>query len=415
MHLAALTLEEFRCYRRLELALPPRGLVITGANGGGKTTILEAIAFLATTRSPRAGLDRELIRWESGRDLGTAPYARAGGTVQAAGGETALDIGLQLDPASNTAAPMTRKSVKVNGIARRAVDAVGTLRAVLFAPTDLGIVTGSPSGRRKYMDVMLSQIDRRYIRALASYTHTLAQRNALLKRFAAEGRNPNDPALGEELAFWDETLVGAGAYLHARRARTLAALSAHAEDAFLALTNGGHSLAVRLDASIPLPADAPDAANGANGANGGGDDSAAFEAETARAFAAALAERRREEVRRAVSVVGPHRDDLTFQMDGNDLAAFGSRGQQRLAVLATKLAEIAVMTAESGEPPVALLDDILSELDPGHRAYVLDTVLSEDAARQVVITGADAALLDRPVLASLGHVEVTDGDVRPAA
>ncbi len=409
MHLATLTLEEFRCYRRLELALPPRGLVITGANGGGKTTILEAIAFLATTRSPRAGLDRELIRWESGTELSTAPYARAGGVVQAAGGETTLDIGLQLDAASGTATPMTRKSVKVNGIGRRAVDAVGTLRAVLFAPTDLQIITGSPSGRRKYVDVMLSQIDRRYIRALASYTHTLAQRNALLKRFAAEGRNPNDPALSEELAFWDETLVGAGAYLHARRVRTLAALSAHAEDAFLALTNGGHSLAVRLAASIPLPA------GGANGGNDGNDDFAAFEATAARAFAAALAERRREEVRRAVSVIGPHRDDLTFEMDGNDLAAYGSRGQQRLAVLATKLAEIAVMTAESGEPPVALLDDILSELDPGHRAYVLDTVLSEDAARQVVITGADASVLDRPVLASLDHIEVTDGIVRPVA
>lgn len=401
MHLAALTLEEFRCYRHLELVLPSRGLLITGANGSGKTTVLEAVGFLATARSPRAGLDRELIRWGSGEEFGTPPYARVLGRVQAAEGEASLEIALQLDAASPGATPMTRKQMKVNGIGRRAVDAVGTLRAVLFAPTDLNLVTGSPSIRRRYVDVMLSQIDRRYIRALASYTNHLTQRNALLKRFAADGRNPNDPALGEELAFWDEALVAAGAYLHARRAVTLARLSGHAENAFLALTNGGHTLAVRHDASIRTPAtlDAP---------------LAAIEQAATRDFTQALHERRREELRRAVSVIGPHRDDLTLQMDGMDLAAYGSRGQQRLAVLAVKLAEIAVMTDETGEPPVALLDDILSELDPGHRAYVLDTVLAEDETRQVVITGADVSLLDRPALHSLAHLIARDGALQSA-
>ncbi len=403
MYLATLTLEEFRCYRRLELALPSRGLLITGANGSGKTTVLEAMAFLATARSPRAGLDRELIRWGSGEDLGTPPYVRVLGRVHTVEGEASLEITLQLDAATpgTTATPMTRKQVKVNSIARRAVDAVGTLRAVLFAPTDLALVTGSPSGRRRYVDVMLSQIDRRYIRTLAQYTNLLTQRNALLKRFATQGRNPNDPALGEELAFWDESLVAAGAYLHARRAVTLMRLSGHAENAFLALTNGGHTLAVGHEASIPTPAslDMP---------------LAALEQMAARDFTQALHERRREELRRAVSIVGPHRDDLTLQMDGMNLAAYGSRGQQRLAVLAIKLAEIAVMTEETGEPPVALLDDILSELDPGHRAYVLDTVLADDETRQVVITGADASLLHRPVLQTLTHLVAEDGALRPA-
>ena len=401
VYLAALKLEEFRCYRHLDLALPPRGLLITGTNGSGKTTVLEAIAFLSTSRSPRAGLDRELIRWGSGEELGTPPYARAIGAVQATEGAVSLEITLQLDAASPGAAPMTRKQVKVNGIARRAVDAVGTLRAVLFAPTDLNLVTGSPAVRRRYIDVMLSQIDRRYIRSLAQYTTHLTQRNALLKRFAVDGRNPNDPALGEELAFWDEALVAAGAYLHARRALTLARLSVHAENAFLALTNGGHSLSIYHEASIAtsIMADIPIA-----------------EAEqfAARDFMQALHAHRREELRRAVSVVGPHRDDLTLKMDGMDLAAYGSRGQQRLAVLAVKLAEIAVMTDETGEPPVALLDDILSELDPGHRAYVLDTVLAEDETRQVVITGADHAVLDRPVLQMLTHLVAVDGTLQTA-
>jgi len=401
MYLATLTLEEFRCYRRLELALPSQGLLITGANGSGKTTVLEAIAFLATARSPRAGLDRELIRWGSGEALSTPPYARVLGRVHAIEGEASLEITLQLDAATPGATPMTRKQVKVNSIARRAMDAVGTLRAVLFAPTDLALVTGSPSVRRRYVDVMLSQIDRRYIRTLAQYMNLLTQRNALLKRFATQGRNPNDPALGEELAFWDESLVTAGAYLHARRAVTLLRLSRHAENAFLALTNGGHTLAISHEASIPTPAslDVP---------------LVALEQTAARDFTQALHERRREELRRAVSIVGPHRDDLTLQMDGMNLAAYGSRGQQRLAVLAMKLAEIAVMTEETGEPPVALLDDILSELDPGHRAYVLDTVLAEDETRQVVITGADASLLDRPVLQTLTHLVAEDGVLRPA-
>src|SRR5947208_2982690 len=202
MHLTALLLEEFRCYRHLALDIPARGLVITGANGSGKSTILEAVAFLATTRSPRAGLDREMIRWESGTDLASAPYARVHGDIATADGGVTLDISLQLDRALGEGAPMTRKQVKVNNIARRAVDAVGNLRAVVFAPTDLELITGSPSVRRRYLDIMLSQVDRRYIRALASYTANLAQRNALLKRFAAEGRRANDPEVHAELTYW---------------------------------------------------------------------------------------------------------------------------------------------------------------------------------------------------------------------
>lgn len=399
MHLTALALEEFRCYKTLALPLPPRGLVITGANGSGKTTILEAIAFLATARSPRAGLDREMIRWHSGEDLASAPFARVHGDVQTAESAITLDITLQLDSAAPGAAPMTRKQVRVNNIPRRAVDAVGTLRTVLFAPTDLDLITGTPSGRRRYLDIMLSQMDRRYIRALATYTSTLAQRNALLKRFAGENRNPNDPALHAELTYWDESLVAAGAYVHARRAVTVAALSAHAAASFATLTDGTHTLAIAHTASVPTPVGTMTLEE--------------WEQMAARDFAQALHERRREELRRAVSVVGPHRDDIAIHYNDVELAAYGSRGQQRLAVLAIKLAEIAVMTEETGEPPVALLDDILSELDPAHRAFVLETVLA-DENRQVIITGADDGLLDRFTLQSLGRIVAEDGSVQPA-
>ncbi len=397
MHLTALALEEFRCYRSLDLVLPPRGVVVTGANGAGKTTILEAIAFLATTRSPRAGLDREMIRWQSGQDLASAPYARVHGDIAAADGAVSLDITLQLDTASPVAAPMTRKQVKVNGAARRAVDAVGTLRAVLFAPTDLALITESPGVRRRYLDIMLSQIDRRYIGALSTYMHTLAQRNALLKRFAAEHRSPTDPTFNAEIAYWDESLVAAGAYVHARRARTVAVLSQHAAAAFAALTDNKYTLSLAHIATIPTTPHT--------------DDLNELEQTAARDFMQALHAHRREELRRAVSVIGPHRDDVAIRYNDMELSAYGSRGQQRLAVLAIKLAEIAVMTAETGEPPVALLDDALSELDPAHRAFVLETVLA-DEARQVIITGADDSVLDRFMLQDLGRVVVAEGTIR---
>jgi DNA replication and repair protein RecF len=397
MHLTSLLLEEFRCYRHLALDIPARGLVITGANGSGKSTILEAVAFLATTRSPRAGLDREMIRWESGADLAAAPYARVHGDIATTEGQITLDITLQLDRAAGESAPMTRKRVKVNDIARRAVDAVGNLRAVVFAPTDLELITGSPSVRRRYLDIMLSQVDRRYIRALASYTANLAQRNALLKRFAAEGRRANDPEVHAELTYWDETIITSGAYVHARRQTTLSSLSKHAEAAFLALTEGARPLAVAYKPSIPTSAGHPDVSEA--------------EALAARNFAQALQERRAEEHRRAVSVVGPHRDDITILHGGVEIAAYGSRGQQRLAVLALKLAEVAVMTEETGDPPLALLDDILSELDPVHRAFVIETVTAGGDDRQVLITGADDALVETPALRAMTHAHAIEGAV----
>ncbi len=396
MYLTSLTLDEFRCYRHLALALPPRGCVLTGANGSGKSTVLEAVAFLATTRSPRAGLDREMIRWESGQDLAAQPYARVVGALRIGDHEDAtVEIGLQLDRTGGDGPPMTRKQVKINGVPRRAVDAVGTLRAVVFSPMDLDLITGSPSVRRKYLDVMLSQIDRRYIRSLATYTQTLTQRNALLKRFAQENRSARDATAIAELAYWDETLVASGAYVHARRQAIIARLSAHAEAAFAALTEGERALSIEAKPSIPTMGAATEDA----------------EAVAARDFTESLQERRGEEFRRAVSVVGPHRDDVAILHGGHEIAAYGSRGQQRLAVLAIKLAEVAVMTEATGEPPIALLDDILSELDPQHREFVLHTVAAADDARQVLITGADESVVSVPALAAFERFRVTDGAV----
>jgi len=396
MHLTALLLEEFRCYRHLALDIPARGLVVTGANGSGKSTILEAVAFLSTTRSPRAGLDREMIRWESGSDLASAPYTRVHGDIRGASGVTSLEIALQVERAAEATA-MTRKQVKVNGIPRRAVDAVGNLRAVVFAPSDLELVSGPPSIRRRYLDVMLSQVDRRYIRALSAYVATVAQRNALLKRFASEGRRANDPEVHAELTYWDEALIASGAYVFARRQMTVERLSAHAEAAFLALTERDRPLTVAYSPSIPIGQRAASLEEA--------------EAIAARDFAQALAERRVEEHRRAVSVVGPHRDDVTILHGGMPIAAYGSRGQQRLAVLALKLGEVAVMTEETGDPPVALLDDILSELDPVHRTYVIEKVAAAGDDSQVFITGADDALAETPALHAMQHAKAIDGRV----
>ncbi|MFM8592857.1 MAG: AAA family ATPase [Chloroflexota bacterium] len=164
MHLTHLELHQFRSYAHLDLAIDPVGLRLFGDNASGKSTVLEAIMLLASTKSPRSSAEREMVRWGSGEEFGVPPFARVVGQVNRLDGPVAVEIALAADPERLTT---VRKTIKVNGRPARASDTVGRLKAVLFSPEDVALISGSPSGRRRYLDLMISQLSGEYLQALS--------------------------------------------------------------------------------------------------------------------------------------------------------------------------------------------------------------------------------------------------------
>lgn len=393
MHLDRIQLTEFRSYHALDLAIPGPGLVLTGQNAAGKSSLLEAVRMLSILRSPRAVHDREVINWTSGKDLDVSPYARLVGHAGAATGTTTIELGLQI--AEEASGPL-RKQIKINQQPRRVVDSVGTLRTVLFTPDDLDLVSGSPSGRRRFMDLLISQIDRRYVSTLSQYTRVVEQRNSLLKTLAKGGIGRSQAI--EQLGFWDEQLINLGAQVSASRRVAMGQVSRMLDARAETFASTTH-LSARYVPGLGTDFEA---------AARIGDPAEHVLAVAQREFGTQVRMRRDDELRRGVTIVGPHRDDLSLQIDGRSLALFGSRGQQRLGVMALKLAEADVVAAE-GEMPVLLLDDILSELDNEHRSRLLESIVGFGA--QVLITSADKAQVSDSALASLTSATVRPGGI----
>ncbi len=379
MRLLHLSLVNFRNYIRLELDFPGRITLLQGANAQGKTNLLEAIHYLATGRSPHAGVERELVNWLALNE--PIPYARAVAEIVQDHQKERLEITLVQtnDPARQL---NFHKQVRINGVARRALDLVGRLRVVLFVPQDIELIAGPPSYRRRYLDVALCQMNRAYCRALASYNQVLTQRNALLRTLRE--RNGDH----RQLQFWDEQLVEQGTLLMVERQRFIASLDVESRARQRELTGGREHLQLRYlpsfdpthlpqaDFQLPLVLE-PDQLSPA---------SFPSLAETRERFAAYLEASQRQDIAAGMTLVGPHRDDLRFTVGGRDLRVYGSRGQQRTAALALKLAEVQVMTLETGQPPLLLLDDVMSELDATRRQMLLSVL---DGVSQAIITTTD--------------------------
>jgi DNA replication and repair protein RecF len=402
MWLKRLALTHFRSYSRLGLELPPGVVVFHGANGQGKTNLLEAVYVLATTKSPRAGGDRELVSWPALSE--PTAFARVAASIGRADGEVHVDLLLRVEgdgEATNGSGPTVSKQIRVGGLPRRAVEYVGTVNAVLFSPEDVALVGGPPAGRRRYLDITVSQVNPRYLRALQRYNKVLAQRNHLLRQ-VRDRRQP--VALLEP---WDAELATSGAYLVAERERLLAALNARLPDLYRALSGGRGRLEVAYRSTLatvqPVPAVAVGSAEPPRPLP-----SPALQER----FQACLIAGRDREVAQGVSLVGPHRDDLDFLVDGVPQGVYGSRGQQRLSVLALKLAEVAFMRAETSEPPLLLLDDVLSELDPARQRFVLQTI-GDDG--QTLLTTTDLGGFEPAFLARAHVYRVEDGAVHAAS
>lgn len=425
MYLAYLGLTNFRTYRRLALSLPPGPSVFQGENGQGKTNLLEAIHFLATTRSPRASADRELVAWEAAQD---GPlFARLEARVQKRGGELHVEILLREEEAGEAEGALARtrvpasgrepaarlspgpspaadgqagtaqrpggwaaspyppglqlaKAIKVNGLPTRASQLVGQVNVVFFSPEDLNLVSGPPAGRRRYLDITNSQVNHLYLRALQRFNRVLTQRNHLLRQ-VRERRQPR-----ELLDFWTDELVRAGTYVLRQRLEMIAAVNRSIGEIYRQLAGGGSELRLAYETTAAY----------------------VEEGQQRLAYRERLAELGDREIEAGVTLVGPHRDDFAFLVDGVEASTYGSRGQQRLAVLALRLAEADYMRSQTEEEPILLLDDILSELDTPRRRFVLARIAR---AGQSLITTADLGPFTPEFLSGTALFRVQRGQI----
>jgi DNA replication and repair protein RecF len=363
MHLTQLSLTNFRNYAQQTLDLAPGMVLLLGGNAQGKTNLLEAAFMLATGKSERASTDADLIAWDVRDDA--QPVARIAAEAMRRSG--ALSVDLSIAGRTGTRGNLiATKRFRLNGVAKRSSDVIGAVLAVMFATDDMELVTGAPSGRRRYLDVMLSQADRAYVRALQRYTKVVTQRNALLKRIG-EGASQLS-----ELAYWDEELARDGAVLLIARAVALGKVAGDAAEAHARLSGDRETLGVAYQ---PRFDDAWTAERIAS----------AVVEDVAPALLDKLRSTHARDIGAGLTLTGPHRDDVALSLGGEPAASFASRGQQRTAALALRLAEARFLRDATGEQPILLLDDVLSELDEHRRASVLAAI----EADQIVVTSAD--------------------------
>jgi DNA replication and repair protein RecF len=399
MHIEYLSLTNFRNFARLELALPEGPVLLYGANAQGKTSLLEAIYYLATCNSPYTTADWQLINWRAENDI--IPFTRLSADIVTQ--RNPLDrIEITLTRERNGNDQRTKKDIRLNGVNRRVMDLVGQMNVVLFLPRDLSLVEGAPAERRRYMDATLCQTSRDYCEALATYEKLLPQRNALLRRIA------ENQASAAELDFWDAQLAQSGAIIIAGRQRLLRELEGLSQRVHLDLTGKQEVLTM-----VYQPSFNPTAA---------GDGQLSFSTlgldlhrelpgeEIEAQFLAALGEQRASHIERGITLLGPHRDELRLQINQRDVGLYGSRGQARTAVMSLKLAELEWMREAIGEWPILLLDEVIAELDANRRAYLLDRI---SGATQSILTTTDQGIFTESFLKRAALWQVVEGRITP--
>lgn len=368
MRVTRLELFDFRNYERLRFEPGPGLNVLVGDNAQGKSNLLESMYALATTKSLRASRDSEMVRF------GADACRIVAEVVREQGGDVVLEMAIGAAQAANIT---ERKIVKVNGGRHaRLSDLIGNLNAVLFASFDLDIVRGEPEERRRFLNYEIAQISPRYVQALASYKRALEQRNRLLKDVRW---GHTDTA---SLDAWNGQIVEHGARLIERRRAFIDKLAVHAQSVHGRLANKTETLLVEYGPSFPV--------NDAVSAD-----------EVGALFARALADVRRDEIQRGTTLLGPQRDDLCFRVGADvstarDVKSYGSQGQQRTVALSLRLAERLLIEEMVGEPPVVLLDDVLSDLDENRRAQIFALALG---GGQTFLTTTDLNALPPEVVA----------------
>ena len=324
MYIESIRLNNFRNYESLEMNFDQGTNILYGDNAQGKTNILEAVYLAGTSKSHKGSKDREMIRFENEES-----HIR----MMVKKGDLSYKIDMHLR--KNKA-----KGVAINGLPiRKARELLGVVNLVFFSPEDLNIIKNGPGERRRFLDSELCQLDGVYITELASYNHIVNQRNRLLKDCYA------NPGLKDTLDIWDAQMVGYGKKIIDKREEFVEELNEIAKGLHKGLTGGLEDLEILYEPNV-----------------------------TAGEFEQKLVLNRDRDLRMKLTSVGPHRDDFCVKVNGIDIRKYGSQGQQRTTALSLKLAEIHIIKEETGEDPILLLDDVMSELDFERQEFLVKTL-----------------------------------------
>lgn len=333
MFIKQLNLKNYRNYEHLQLPFENKVNVIIGENAQGKTNLIEAIYVLALSKSHRTAKDKELIYWDK-------EFAKIDGEFKKRNGPLSLSIVISTKG----------KKAKINGLEQKKLsDYVGYVNVVMFAPEDLNLVKGAPQIRRRFIDMEIGQISPIYLHDLTKYNKILLQRNHLLKELQ---KNRKHEMMLDVLT---TQLIEYGAKLLKKRFEFLEHLQRWSEQIHLEISQGKERLQIRYKPTIDVSEQL---------------DLSKIEDE----FLAKFSTIREREIMRGTTLIGPHRDDLTFFVNDRNVQTFGSQGQQRTTALSVKLAELELMKELIGEYPILLLDDVLSELDDKRQTHLLNTI-----------------------------------------
>jgi DNA replication and repair protein RecF len=333
MFLKKLALKNYRNFEHIELSSPHNVNIFVGPNAQGKTNLLESIFVLALSKSHRTHQDKQLIQWEHDQ-------AHIYGEVEKKYGDTKLQLTLA----------QQGKKAKINGLEQRKLsEFIGSLNVVMFAPEDLEIVKGAPGVRRRFLDMEIGQVHPGYLYDITQYQKVLIQRNNYLKQCQQKGT-----ANHAMLEIWNEQLIQFGVKIMRKRQSFIKKLQIWAERIHSGITNNQEKIQIHYQPSVDLQA---------------------FEDETVlfEQFMLKLTKIKDQEIRRGTTLIGPHRDDLTFFINDKEVQTYGSQGQQRTTALSLKLAELELIHEEVGEYPILLLDDVLSELDSYRQTQLIET------------------------------------------
>lgn len=352
MIVKSLKLNQFRNYESLQLSFDKGTNLFYGNNAQGKTNILEAVYLCGTTKSHKGSKDREMIRFGEEEAHIRMTISRS---------QSAYEIDMHLKK-------NRPKGIAVNGVPiRKAAELLGIANFVFFSPEDLGIIKNGPAERRRFIDMELCQLDKLYLHELSNYNKVIIQRNKLLKECSFNSQYE------EMLDIWDMQLVKYGKKLIESRERFVKELGVIVAEIHRNLTGGREELMVRYEKNV-----------------------------SADEFERKLQTSRKRDLKVKMSMTGPHRDDLLFEVKGVDIRRFGSQGQQRTAALSLKLAEIELVKRAIKDTPVLLLDDVLSELDSSRQQYLLDSI--HDIQTLITCTGIDDFIENKFQLNKVFHV-----------
>ena len=338
-----LELSDFRNYDELHIDFSNKTNILFGDNAQGKTNILESVFILGTTKSHKGSKDSEIVRFDKDYGIIRALFEKEGVDYK---------IGIQLRRDK-------RKIISINNtLVKKAADLLGIVNVVLFSPEDLSIIKSGPDKRRRFIDITLCQIDKEYLFALSSYNKIVNQRNKLLKSF--------DPGsdIRETLNIWDEQLVNYGSQVIKKRESFLNEIGETINDVHKDLTGRDDILTVKYEKDVDE-----------------------------KEYRDRIISLRDRDIRYKSTSAGPHRDDVSFNIDGRDVRKYGSQGQQRTVALSLKLSEIEIIKKYTNDTPILLLDDVLSELDMKRQKFLLETL--GDTQTIITCTGLDEFVNNR--------------------